>query len=125
MSVLASFEYFPLGAFIGLFVLTMAAQIVLRFRRALKEDLPAANRSSSGGALFVVMMLLHPQCWLLAALVGYGGYALFAYQLSAAAVSFFWGAAMGGPLLAAVVLLGQRRRKRLASAKGNASTHVA
>ena len=125
MSTVNSIAPFWLGSLLGVFVLAMAASIVMRFRRALVENQAVSTGSSSSVSLFVTMVMLHPQSWVVLALVGYGGYALASQQLSASAVSFYWGVAVGTPILAVIAFLGQRRRKKLASARGNAKSHVA
>ena len=125
MNAFHAVSFFGLGSILGVTVLAMAASIFMRFRRALIESQAASTESNSSVSLFVPMVLLHPQSWLVLALLGYGGYALVSLRLSASAVSFYWGIAVGTPILAALMYLGQRRRKRLASAKSNARPHVA
>ena len=125
MDAVPSVEFFVLGSILGVFVLTMASSIFFRFRRALVESRAASNETSSGVSLFVTMVMLHPQTWLVLALLGYGGYAFVSQRLNHSAVSFYWGVAVGAPILATLAILGQRRRKMLASAKSTARSHVA
>jgi hypothetical protein len=118
-------EFFALGALLSFPLIAKQVYIIIRFRQALRDSRGASTQPTSAVALFMVMVLLNPQVWLAVGLLGFGAYYLFSHTLGPSAISFSWGVAVGTPILGAVWLFGQRRRKRLASAKGNASTHVA
>ena len=125
MNALSSVEFFALGAFLSFPLIAKQVYIIIRFRQALRDSRGASTQPNSAAALFVVMVLLNPQVWLAVGLLGFWAYYLLSHTLGPSAISFSWGVVVGTPILGAVWLLGQRRRKRLASVKGNASTHVA
>ena len=125
MNAVNSVSTIMMGGLIGVFVIGRLVFIVLRFHQAVRESRAMPGQPSSAMPLFLAMVLLNPQLWLVVALVAFGAYYSFSHTLGESAVSFMWGLALGTPILGAIAFLGHRRRRRLASAKGSASTHVA